>query len=80
MIIILSSLFYPASPRPKSPSKSKKAALKKASPPPPPKAKEEPFDNSKYRAADMYDYNPMSFYDMEIDMMDSRLPQQNCLN
>ena len=37
----------------------------------------EPFDNSKYRATEYYNYNDMSFYDIDNDMAPMRLPQQS---
>ena len=40
-----------------------------AKPPP-----EEKFDNSKYQANELFQYNPMSFYDLEASIATSRCP------
>ena len=55
------------------------ATESKQPPPPPPPPAEEPFDNSKYQATELYEYNPMSFFDMEVDMSVSRCPQPSSL-
>lgn len=57
----------------------------KAPPPPPQKAPPPPpplqvqFDNSKYQVTQYFQYNPMSFYDFEVEISSTRLPQQSSL-
>jgi hypothetical protein len=37
----------------------------------------EVFDNTKYCVPEYYQYNEMSFYDIDRDMANFRLPQQS---
>ncbi|XP_052066904.1 NADH dehydrogenase [ubiquinone] flavoprotein 3, mitochondrial-like [Mytilus californianus] len=58
------------------PSKEKKPAKKETVA----KAKEpktEPFDNSEYKSIEYYQYNDLSYYDIDNDMSEFRLPQQS---
>ncbi|XP_071120873.1 NADH dehydrogenase [ubiquinone] flavoprotein 3, mitochondrial-like [Mytilus edulis] len=60
----------------KGPSKEKKPAKKETVA----KAKEpktEPFDNSQYKSIEYYQYNDLSYYDIDNDMSEYRLPQQS---
>ncbi|XP_076450769.1 uncharacterized protein LOC143286831 isoform X2 [Babylonia areolata] len=61
--------------------KPKQSAESRASPALTPKQPEPEvkFDNKKYQAGQLFEYNNMSFYDMELDMSPARCPQPSSL-